>query len=89
MNSQPICIRFGTGAGFISVCGGVQCYRQRGVARECISHLCRCEPLWLRVCTDEVEIRIGGVGLVFSGGSLLSLELIDNPPATEIIHFGP
>ena len=89
MHVQGEDFRFFAGAGFVGLRSWIQSHSQRSVLRKRISHLCRSQPVRLRVCTDEVEIRIGGVRLVFSGGSLLSLELIDNPPATHLLHVVP
>ena len=89
VNCQAIRLCVGTGAGFVGLRGGVECDRQRGVLREGAACLCWGEPFWLRVSTDEIEIGVGGVRFRFAGWRLLRLEMMENPPATEIIHVVP
>ncbi len=82
MDSQTVSFRIRTCADFVGLCFRIESDSKRCMLRQGVTGLRRCEPLWLRVRPDEIEIGIGGVRFFLAGGRLFRLELIEDSVAT-------
>lgn len=66
-------------ASFVGMCSVVECDGKWNALCEGVSDLQWREPLWLRICPDEVEIGIGGVWSGMYLPFLNGLEVVDDP----------